>query len=155
MPRDLTALRLLCVREDPADGSGEQCAFAGAEKEAGKNQDRQVCRHHVADAPDQAEDGSGHGHAASAALIGKPSRDRAREHGGQRPDRHRQAGGDRIRSQALVGIGRHDLHRHANRTEAEKAGRPEPRIGDWSAAPDVSINEKLCHIIKPAYCSMT
>jgi hypothetical protein len=143
MPCDLAPLRLLCVRQDPADGPGEQCAFARAEKEAGKNQDGQVCRHHVADATDQTKYGSGHRHATSAALIGKPSRDWARDHGGQRPDRHRQAGGDCIRSQPLVGIGRHDLDRHANRTEAEEAGRPEPPVRYFSVALDVSIGVAL------------
>ncbi len=39
-------------------------------KEAGKYQDRQVYRCHVGDGPDESEDGSGHRHATSAALIG-------------------------------------------------------------------------------------
>jgi DNA-binding transcriptional LysR family regulator len=83
----------VCARIQPTEPV-KSAPFARAEKEAGKNQDGQVCRHHVADAADQTEDGSGHRHATSTALIGKPSRDWGGEHGGQRSNRHRQAGGD-------------------------------------------------------------
>jgi hypothetical protein len=121
MPRDLATLRLPGVRQDPADGTGEQCAFTCAEKEAGKNQNWQICRHHVADATDQTEYGSGHRHATSAALIGNPPRDWAGDHGRQRSDRYRQAGHDGVRTQPFMGI-RHDLDGHANRTKAEEAG---------------------------------
>jgi hypothetical protein len=60
------------------------------------------------------------------------------------------AGGDGIGAQALVGIGRHDLHRHADRTEAEEAGGPEPPVRHGSGALDVSIRIALEHIVKPA-----
>jgi len=71
------------------------------------------------------------------------------------PDRCRQASGDGIRPQPFVGIGRHDLDRHANRTEAEEAGRPEPPVRCCSVDLGVSISIASLHIIKPAYCLMT
>ena len=129
MAGDLAAPGLRRVRQDPADRTREQRAFAGAEKDPGDEQDGQGGRQHMADAADQAEDGAGHRHAPAAALVGNASRDRARDHGAERPDRHRQACGDGIGAQAVVGIGRHDLHGHADRTEAQEAGRPQPPGG--------------------------
>ncbi len=151
MPSDPASLRLRRMSQNPADGAGEQGAFAGAEKQAGEHQHEQVCRHHVADAADEAKDGAGHRHAASATLIGKPSRDRTGDHGGQGPDRHGQAGGDRVRTQPLMGIGRHDLDGHADRPEAKEAGRPEPPVGHGAAASGVAIGVPLQHVIKSAY----